>query len=284
MPARHLDFLVEEPSMEAFLQAWLGRVLPEDCTLGVHPYPGKPRDDVAASPHCVPPTWASIGTGRGLLHLLDCDLASATDSPHASTRTRCRRHRRADRRGHARGPSGRDRERGTVLLPVSSDSPKPALPCFLTATWAHAPGPAPGTRTWCANASMWGLQSPCIGSDDCFSLRRRQVRIRRQFPPNRHSGSLAQPLDGVEVTPEAAAQGAKRDSSCAQPQAPLRSGATSSADPARFPDEVAGVCGCVGRRTQAGLPSREATAPEGVAGTDRGHEAEHPIWDTVPGP
>ena len=27
--------------MEAFLQAWLGRVLPEDCTLGVHPYPGK---------------------------------------------------------------------------------------------------------------------------------------------------------------------------------------------------------------------------------------------------
>ena len=27
--------------MEAFLQAWLGRVLPEDCTLGVHPDPGK---------------------------------------------------------------------------------------------------------------------------------------------------------------------------------------------------------------------------------------------------
>lgn len=41
MAARRLEFHVEEPSMEAFLQAWLGRVLPEGCTFGVHRYPGK---------------------------------------------------------------------------------------------------------------------------------------------------------------------------------------------------------------------------------------------------
>ncbi len=41
MRARHLEFLVEEPSMEAFLQALLPRLLPDDCTLAIHPYRGK---------------------------------------------------------------------------------------------------------------------------------------------------------------------------------------------------------------------------------------------------
>lgn len=39
--ASHLEFLVEEPSMEAFLLALLPRLLPEGCTLNVHPFQGK---------------------------------------------------------------------------------------------------------------------------------------------------------------------------------------------------------------------------------------------------
>ena len=41
MAACHFEFHVEEPSMEAFLAAWLPRFLPEDCTFGIYPYPGK---------------------------------------------------------------------------------------------------------------------------------------------------------------------------------------------------------------------------------------------------
>ena len=37
MPANHLELLVEEPSMEAFLRALLPRLLPEDRTFEVHP-------------------------------------------------------------------------------------------------------------------------------------------------------------------------------------------------------------------------------------------------------
>jgi hypothetical protein len=40
--ARHLVFLVEEPSAEAFLLALLPRVLPEGRTFEVHPFQGKP--------------------------------------------------------------------------------------------------------------------------------------------------------------------------------------------------------------------------------------------------
>ena len=41
MPASHFEFLVEEPSMEAFLGAWLPRFLPQHCTFGIFPHPGK---------------------------------------------------------------------------------------------------------------------------------------------------------------------------------------------------------------------------------------------------
>ena len=41
MPASHLEFHVEEPSMEAFLNAWLPRFLPEHCSFGVYPQRGK---------------------------------------------------------------------------------------------------------------------------------------------------------------------------------------------------------------------------------------------------
>lgn len=41
MPAVHFEFHVEEPSMEAFLAAWLPRFLPEERTFRIYPYPGK---------------------------------------------------------------------------------------------------------------------------------------------------------------------------------------------------------------------------------------------------
>ena len=42
MTARHLEFLVEEISMEAFLRALLPRMLPDGCTFQIHPFQGKP--------------------------------------------------------------------------------------------------------------------------------------------------------------------------------------------------------------------------------------------------
>jgi hypothetical protein len=41
MAASHLKFLVEEPSMEAFLRALLPRLLPQGRTFEVHPFQGK---------------------------------------------------------------------------------------------------------------------------------------------------------------------------------------------------------------------------------------------------
>lgn len=41
MAANHLELLVEEPSMEAFLRALLPRLLPKDRTFEVHPFQGK---------------------------------------------------------------------------------------------------------------------------------------------------------------------------------------------------------------------------------------------------
>ncbi len=38
---RHLEFLVEEPSMEAFLRELLPRLLPENCSFEIHPFQGK---------------------------------------------------------------------------------------------------------------------------------------------------------------------------------------------------------------------------------------------------
>lgn len=42
MTARHLEFLVEEPSMEKFLRTLLPRLMPRDRTFEVHAFEGKP--------------------------------------------------------------------------------------------------------------------------------------------------------------------------------------------------------------------------------------------------
>ena len=39
--AQHLEFLVEEPSMEAFLREMLPRLLPGGCSFEIHPFRGK---------------------------------------------------------------------------------------------------------------------------------------------------------------------------------------------------------------------------------------------------
>ncbi len=41
MIARHLELLVEEPSMEVFLRELLPRILPADCEFEIHPFQGK---------------------------------------------------------------------------------------------------------------------------------------------------------------------------------------------------------------------------------------------------
>ncbi len=41
MPTKHFELLVEEPSMEAFLQSFLPRVLPQGVTFLVHAFQGK---------------------------------------------------------------------------------------------------------------------------------------------------------------------------------------------------------------------------------------------------
>jgi hypothetical protein len=41
MTAIHLEFLLDEPSMEAFLGVLLPRMLPEGCTFVLHPFQGK---------------------------------------------------------------------------------------------------------------------------------------------------------------------------------------------------------------------------------------------------
>ena len=41
MSASHFEFLVEEPSMEAFLDRLLPKLLPPDCTHSIHPFRGK---------------------------------------------------------------------------------------------------------------------------------------------------------------------------------------------------------------------------------------------------
>ena len=41
MVAAHLEFLVEELSMEAFLRGLLPRILPQDRSFAIHPFQGK---------------------------------------------------------------------------------------------------------------------------------------------------------------------------------------------------------------------------------------------------
>ena len=66
MPAQHLEILVEEPSMEAFLQTLMPRLLPDDRTFLIHPFQGKSdllsklRDRLAGYSKWLPPEWRIV--------------------------------------------------------------------------------------------------------------------------------------------------------------------------------------------------------------------------------
>ena len=66
MPARHLEFLIEEPSMETFLNALLPIILPGECTFACHvfPYKAKPaaklRDRLRAYARWLPHDWRLV--------------------------------------------------------------------------------------------------------------------------------------------------------------------------------------------------------------------------------
>ena len=66
MPARHLEFLIEEPSMETFLNALLPIILPGECTFAcrVFPYKAKPsaklQDRLRAYARWLPQDWRLV--------------------------------------------------------------------------------------------------------------------------------------------------------------------------------------------------------------------------------
>jgi hypothetical protein len=70
MTARHLELLVEEPSMEAFLRALLPRLLPSDRTFEVHAFQGKAdllgklRPRLRAYARWLPADWRVVVVDR----------------------------------------------------------------------------------------------------------------------------------------------------------------------------------------------------------------------------
>ena len=61
----HFEFLVEEPSMEAFLRVALPRIIP-DCSFGIHAFKGKPdllgklRRRLRGYQHWIPSSWRIV--------------------------------------------------------------------------------------------------------------------------------------------------------------------------------------------------------------------------------
>lgn len=66
MRTRHLEFLVEEPSMEAFLSGLLPRMLPDDRTFEIHSFQGKQdllqklETRLRSSAKWLPDTWRVV--------------------------------------------------------------------------------------------------------------------------------------------------------------------------------------------------------------------------------
>lgn len=78
MKADHLEFLVEEPSMEAFLNVLLPRFLPEGTTFGIRPFQGK-RDMLAKLP-CRLKAYAKwLPQDWRIMVLIDCDSDSCLE-------------------------------------------------------------------------------------------------------------------------------------------------------------------------------------------------------------
>lgn len=102
MTAQHMELLVEEPSMEAFLRGLLPRIMPADRTFAIHAFQGKPdllgklESRLRAYAHWLPDDWRLIvvvdrdaDDCRALKRRLETMAASAG----LQSRSRARGHR-----------------------------------------------------------------------------------------------------------------------------------------------------------------------------------------------
>ena len=97
MPTRHLEMLVEEPSMEAFLDIALPRWIPGDCTYEIHAYEGKqdllPKLDVRLSryrnvPADVLRVFVAVDRDGDNCHVLKRQMETAAARAGLLTRSR----------------------------------------------------------------------------------------------------------------------------------------------------------------------------------------------------
>lgn len=96
-PPTHLEFLVEEPSMEAFLRTALPRMIPDICSFSVHAFRGKP--DLLAKLHLrlrgykrwIPPNYrivVLVDRDNQDCHALKAELESVARRTTLPTRSR----------------------------------------------------------------------------------------------------------------------------------------------------------------------------------------------------
>jgi hypothetical protein len=98
MTARHLELLVEDASMEAFLRMLLPRLLPKDRPFQVHPFQGKP--DLLAKLEARLRGYASwLPRDWRVLVVVDRDTDDCRDlkARMSSTRARARATRSSDK-------------------------------------------------------------------------------------------------------------------------------------------------------------------------------------------
>ncbi len=95
--ARHLEFLVEEPSMEAFLRGLLPRLLPEGCSFAIHAFQGKMdllarfEERLRGYAAWLPPDWrivVVVDRDQDDCHALKEHLEAAAEAAGLTTRRR----------------------------------------------------------------------------------------------------------------------------------------------------------------------------------------------------
>lgn len=93
---KHLEFLVEEPSMEAFLRVALRRMIPGGCSFRTHAFRGKPdlmkkiRGRLRGYQHWMPSSWrivVLVDRDDQDCHILKAELEGAASSTSLLTRS-----------------------------------------------------------------------------------------------------------------------------------------------------------------------------------------------------
>ncbi len=92
----HLEFLVEEPSMEGFLRVALPRMIPECCSFRIHAFRSKQdllrklRGRLRGYQHWIPPNWrivVLVDRDDQDCHALKADLEAAADAASLPARS-----------------------------------------------------------------------------------------------------------------------------------------------------------------------------------------------------